>query len=63
MALVSRYDSQPIVNDMKGTATGFPLSRSLETKNGDKTTVEKLFDSSESSLATTKLNSPNDQSE
>ncbi|MGC0774280.1 MAG: DUF4350 domain-containing protein, partial [Candidatus Acidiferrum sp.] len=64
VALVTRYYSQPIVNDMKGSATGFPLSRSLETKNGDKTTVDKLFDSSESSLATTKLNSatinPND---
>ncbi|MHB8501900.1 MAG: GldG family protein [Candidatus Acidiferrales bacterium] len=58
VALVTRYDSQPIVNDMKGTATGFPLSRSLETKNSDKTTVEKLFDSSDSSLSTTKLNSP-----
>jgi ABC-type uncharacterized transport system involved in gliding motility auxiliary subunit len=58
VALVTRYDSQPIVNDMKGSATGFPLSRSLETKNADKTTVDKLFDSSESSLATTKLNSP-----
>lgn len=58
VALVTRYDSQPIVNDMKGSATGFPLSRSLDTKNADKTTVDKLFDSSESSLATTKLNSP-----
>jgi ABC-type uncharacterized transport system involved in gliding motility auxiliary subunit len=57
VALVTKYDSQPIVNDMKGSATGFPLSRSLDTKNGDKTTVEKLFDTSESSLATTKLNS------
>jgi ABC-type uncharacterized transport system involved in gliding motility auxiliary subunit len=58
VALVTRYDSQPIVNDMKGTATGFPLSRSLNTKNGDKTTVDKMFDSSDSSLATTKLDSP-----
>jgi len=55
--LVTRYDSHPIVNEMKGTATGFPLSRSLDTKNGDKTTVEKLFDSSESSLSTAKLDS------
>jgi len=55
--LVTRYDSHPIVNDMKGTATGFPLSRSLDTKNSDKTTVEKLFESSESSLSTTKLDS------
>ena len=58
VALVTKYDSQPIVNEMKGSATGFPLSRSLDTKNGDKTTVDKLFDTSESSLATTKLNSP-----
>lgn len=55
--LVTRYDTHPIVKDMKGTATGFPLSRSLDTKNGDKTTVEKLFDSSESSMSTTKLDS------
>jgi ABC-type uncharacterized transport system involved in gliding motility auxiliary subunit len=55
--LVTRYESHAIVNEMKGTATGFPLSRSLDTKNGDKTTVEKLFDSSESSLSTTKLDS------
>ena len=58
VALVTRYDSHPIVREMKGSATGFPLSRSLETKNGDKTTVEKMFDSSESSLSTAKLDSP-----
>jgi ABC-type uncharacterized transport system involved in gliding motility auxiliary subunit len=58
VALVTSYDSQPIVNGMKGTATGFPLSRSIQIKNGDKTTVQKLFDSSTTSLATTNLNSP-----
>lgn len=58
VALVTTYDAQPIVNDMKGTATGFPITRSLETKNGDKTTVDKLFDTSSSSLSTTKLDSP-----
>ena len=58
VALVTSYDSHPIVNEMKRTATGFPLARSLEVKNGDKTTVEKLFDSSASSLATSKLDSP-----
>src|SRR3984885_15467178 len=58
VALVTTYDSQPIVNGMKGTATGFPLSRSIDVKNGDKTSVQKLFDSSSTSLATTKLNSP-----
>ncbi len=59
VALVTNYDSHAIVNDMKRHATGFPLARSLETKNGDKTTVEKLFSTSDTSLATTKLNSPN----
>jgi ABC-type uncharacterized transport system involved in gliding motility auxiliary subunit len=59
VALVSAYDSHPIVNEMKGTATGFPLSRSMSVKNTDKATVQKLFESSESSFATTKLDSPN----
>jgi len=59
VALVTSYNSHPIVSEMKGTATGFPLSRSIDVKSGSKTTVEKLFSSSESSLATTKLDSPN----
>jgi ABC-type uncharacterized transport system involved in gliding motility auxiliary subunit len=58
IALVSTYDPHPIVNDMKGTATGFPLSRSLTIKNTDKSTVQKLFESSDSSLATNKLDTP-----
>jgi gliding motility-associatede transport system auxiliary component len=57
VALVSNYSSQPIVSEIKRTATGFPLARSIEIKNGDKTNVEKLFDSSNSSLATTNLSS------
>jgi gliding motility-associatede transport system auxiliary component len=59
IALVSTYDSHPIVDEMKGTATGFPLSRSLTVKSTDKTNVQKLFESSASSLATAKLDSPN----
>lgn len=58
VALVSSYDSHPIVSEMKGSATGFPISRSIEIKNADKTTVEKLFSSSDASLATEKLDSP-----
>jgi ABC-type uncharacterized transport system involved in gliding motility auxiliary subunit len=58
VALVTSYDSQPIVSEMKGTATGFPLSRSLNVKNEGKSTVQKLFSSSDSSLATLRLNSP-----
>jgi ABC-type uncharacterized transport system involved in gliding motility auxiliary subunit len=58
VALVTSYGSQPIVDQMKGMATGFPLSRSIEIKSGDKTSVQKLFDSSASSLATNNLSSP-----
>lgn len=57
VALVTHYESQPIVSEMKGTATGFPLSRSLEAKSTDKTNVQKLFDSSDTSLATNNLSS------
>lgn len=57
VALVTSYESQPIVSELKGTATGFPLSRSMEIKNTDKTSVQKLFDSSNSSLATSNLSS------
>jgi len=58
VALVTHYGSQPIVDQLRGTATGFPLSRSLEVKNTDKTNVQKLFDSSSTSLATSNLSSP-----
>jgi ABC-type uncharacterized transport system involved in gliding motility auxiliary subunit len=58
VALVTRYESQPIVSGLKGTATGFPLSRSLDVKNADKTSVQKLFDTSDTSLATSNLSSP-----
>lgn len=57
VALVTNYDSQPIVDGMKGSATGFPLSRSLDIKSTDKTSVQKLFSSSSSSLATKNLGS------
>jgi ABC-type uncharacterized transport system involved in gliding motility auxiliary subunit len=59
VALVTVYNTHAIVNEMKGSATGFPLSRSLDVKSGGKTTVEKLFSSSDTSLATSKLDSPN----
>lgn len=68
VALVTSYDSQPIVDPLKGTATGFPLSRSLEIHNTANTSVQSLFDSSRTSLATTNLsaaevnvNSPNNK--
>lgn len=55
--LVTTYETQPIVRDMKGTYTIFPLSRALDTKSTGKSTVEKLFATSERSFATTNLNS------
>jgi ABC-type uncharacterized transport system involved in gliding motility auxiliary subunit len=42
---------------MRGTATGFPLARSLEVKSTDKTSVSKLFSSSATSVATSNLSS------
>ncbi|MBV9760571.1 MAG: GldG family protein [Acidobacteriaceae bacterium] len=54
--LVNSYESQPIVNDLKNSFTGFPVTRSLTVKNGDKTTVDKLFSTSDRAIATTKLN-------
>ncbi|MGH9605815.1 MAG: GldG family protein [Terracidiphilus sp.] len=58
VALVTSYGSQPIVTDMKGTATGFPLARSLQIHDTDKTSVQQLFESGSTSLATTNLSSP-----
>jgi len=57
VALVSKYAFHPIVSEMNGVATGFPLARSMQTKNMDKTTVQQLFSSSDSSLATENLSS------
>ncbi len=55
--LVANYESQPIVNDLKGSYTGFPVARSLEVKNTGKTTVDKLFTTTNHAIATTKLDS------
>jgi ABC-type uncharacterized transport system involved in gliding motility auxiliary subunit len=58
VVLVTSYGTQPIVSDMRGSAVGIPLSRSLDIKDTGKTSVQKLFDSSGSSLATSNLSSP-----
>ncbi len=52
---VVEYESQPIVREMKGLPTAFPLARSLEAKSSGKATVEKLFGTSADSYATTDL--------
>ncbi len=65
--LVTNYGTHAIVRETKDVATAFPLARSLEVKNTDKTTVETLFSTSDNSFATTNLSSaeispsPNDK--
>ena len=56
--VVAKYESHPIVNDLAGTATGFPVSRSMDIKNADKTTVTKLFSTSANSFSIQNLSSP-----
>ena len=53
--LVSNYEAQPIVNDLKNSFTGFPIPRSIEVKNGDHTTVNKLFSTTDRAVAVTNL--------
>ena len=58
VVLATTYTTQPIVSSMRGSAVGIPLARSLVIKDTAKTSVQKLFDSSASSLATSNLSSP-----
>lgn len=53
--LVASYEYHPIVREMKGTATAFPIARSVDPKTADKITVEKLFSTTGNSYATTNL--------
>jgi ABC-type uncharacterized transport system involved in gliding motility auxiliary subunit len=55
--LVLNYETQPIVREMKGSATVFPVARSLDTKASSKSSPEKLFATSADSFATTNLSS------
>lgn len=55
--VILQYASHPIVNDLTNISTAFPLSRSLETKNTDKTTNTVLFSTSADSYATYNLSS------
>jgi ABC-type uncharacterized transport system involved in gliding motility auxiliary subunit len=55
--LVTNYAQHAIVRTMKDVPSGFPIARSLTIKNGDKTMVEKLFETSDNSFATLNLKS------
>jgi ABC-type uncharacterized transport system involved in gliding motility auxiliary subunit len=53
--LITEFESQAIVKDLKGAAVGLPFAESLTVKTGDKTTVDKLFSTSDRTFATTNL--------
>jgi len=53
--LVASYEFHAIVREMKEIATAFPITRSLEVKSAEKTSVEKLFSTSSNSYATANL--------
>ncbi|HPT27070.1 MAG TPA: GldG family protein [Bryobacteraceae bacterium] len=55
VALSSSYTTHPIVRDMRGARVAFPLTRSLESKPTDKTSVENIALTSKTSIAVTKL--------
>jgi ABC-type uncharacterized transport system involved in gliding motility auxiliary subunit len=54
--LVAKYESHPIVREMRNVASLFPLARSVEPGDSkDKITVEKLFATTPRSFGTTDL--------
>jgi ABC-type uncharacterized transport system involved in gliding motility auxiliary subunit len=52
--IVAKYESHAIGSTMKGSATVFPLARSIDVKSG----AEKLFGTSDSSFSTANLKPP-----
>ena len=51
----SQYESHPITRPLARVPTAFPLPRSLDVKSGGKSTVEKLFGTTEDSIAVTEV--------
>lgn len=49
--VIFQYDTQAIVRPMSRIPTAFPLARSLDIKSGSSATVEKMFGTTEDSLA------------
>jgi ABC-type uncharacterized transport system involved in gliding motility auxiliary subunit len=54
---VNHYEDHPIVNDLKGSYIIMPIVRSLEVKSVGKSTVTKLFSTSDAAVATDELSS------
>ena len=59
LPIITMYGDHAIVKTMKDRATGFPIARSMEVSNGDKTMVSALFSTSQDSVATTDLANKN----
>ena len=57
MPLVNKYESHAIVSQMRDAASAMPLTRSMDVKAGGKTSVEKLFATSDNSVSTANLSS------
>ena len=53
--MILTYESHPITQPLTRVPTAFPLARSLDIKSGDKTTVSKLFGTTEDSVAVTSI--------
>ena len=58
--LIAAYDSQAIVREMNRLPTAFPLTRTMEVKSTDKSTVEKMFSTTDDSVAVTNASGPID---
>ena len=52
--LITKYDTHPIVSELR-SATGFPLAQSQSVTNKTNTTVQKLFSTGEGAEATSNL--------
>ena len=60
VAMVTNYESQPIVRDFKEVVTAIPLSRTMKTNNTAKVTLDKVISTSDNSFATSSVASPID---
>ena len=53
--IILQYEPSPITRPLTRVPTAFPVPRSLEVKSGGKSTVEKLFGTTEDSIAVTEV--------
>jgi ABC-type uncharacterized transport system involved in gliding motility auxiliary subunit len=53
--VVLQYESHPITQPLTRVPTAFPIARSLEVKNGDKTSVQKIVATTAESVAVTDI--------